>query len=145
MVTKRDMPTVTRLMVGKAFVAHAAAAIHVATLKANRIVPLREVAAEGVAKLLTDTDYEIYMCLKIHAKYESSGPANFWIGVTPEELAAIDVLRPRLRVLSMLDISRPTAVKLAIIRMTRFETKDDDVEAAGISHIQSYLHKVGPL
>lgn len=139
MQKKRNNPSVIGLSGGKAFVAHAAAALHVATLKNSRIMPLREVVMEGVAKLLADSDYEIHMCLKILSKNDFSGDGKFYVGLSPEEVAMIVTLQPRLRVLSMLDISRPTTIKLAIIRMTRFETNDEEVEAGGVSLIHRYL------
>ncbi len=124
---------------GKAFLAHASAALHVATLKNNRIMPLREVVVQGIEKLLADSDYEILICLKILAKYDFSGGEKFYVALTPEEIAMIAQLQPRLRILSMLDMTRPTTIKLAIIRMTRFEIEDKEVEAGGISLINMYL------
>jgi hypothetical protein len=139
MESKRGNPSVIGLSGGKAFLAHAAAAMHVATLKNNRIMPLREIVVQGIEKLLADSDYEIHICLKILAKHDFSGSDKFFIGLAAEEIAMVAQLQPRLRVLSMLDITRPTTIKLAIIRMTRFETKDKEVEAGGISMINIYL------
>jgi hypothetical protein len=139
MVTRRGNPSVIGLSGGKAFVAYAAAALHVATLKNNRVMPLREIVVEGIEKLLADSDYEILICLKLLAKHDFAGGEKFFVGLTPEEIAMITQLQPRLRLLSMLDMTRPTTIKLAVIRMTRFETKDKEVEAGGISLINIYL------